>query len=124
MILLDSSAWIEYFTKGPLSKEITHTIKSEEDILVPTIVIFEVYRKIKQLVSAEEGLIATAFLSSFDSIELTREIALSAADLSSEHHLGMADSFILATAQHHNALLITLDHDFIKIPGVKVLKRK
>src|SRR3989338_3567411 len=112
MILLDSSAWIEYFTKGPLSKEITHYIKSKGSILVPTIVIFEVYRKIKQLVSAEEGLIATAFLSSFDGIELTREIALTAADLSSEYHLGMADSFILATAQQHNALLITLYHDF------------
>ncbi len=122
MILIDSSAWIEFFSKGRNYKDIYEYLKQEDEIIVPAIVIFEVYRKICRSSSSEEALSAVASLSSFEVVNVTKEIALTAADLSITYHLGMADSLILATAQDYNSLLVTLDHDFIKIPGVKVLK--
>lgn len=124
MILIDSSGWIEYFTKGPLNLEIFREVHRGKTIIVPTIVLFEVYRKIMRTVSQEEGLSAVGSLKTFHVVDLTRDIALTAADLSVEHGLGMADSCILATAQSYNALLVTLDTDFSKIHGVKVLKRR
>lgn len=123
MILIDSSAWIEYFRKGALHHKVSLYLGEDEDILVPTLVLFEVYRKIHKSLSENEALSAVASLSSFHVIELTREIALLGADLSLEHQLGMADSCVLATAQIYHAPLITLDYDFSQIPGVKILKK-
>lgn len=123
MILIDSSAWIEYFRKGALHRKVSLYLSENEDILVPTLVLFEVYRKIHKSLSENEALSAVASLSSFQVIELTREIALLGADLSLEHQLGMADSCVLATAQIYHTPLITLDYDFSQIPGVKILKK-
>lgn len=123
MILIDSSAWIEFFTQGPLSKTIEREIKGEEAILVPTLVLYEVYKKICRLVSQEEALSAISLLSSFHIADLSREIALTAADLSFEYDLAMADSMILSTAQIYQARLLTLDTDFRRVPNVKLLKR-
>jgi toxin FitB len=45
-------------------------------------------------------------------------LAIAASKLSLLHHLPMADSIILATAQKFGAKIWTQDSDFEKIPGV------
>ncbi len=123
MILVDSSAWIEYFAHGSLWKVIHQHIKEAKSVIVPTVVLFEVYRKIAKTISSEEGLSVVAFMSTHQIVDISKEVALTAADLSLEYELGMADSLVLATAQEYNALLLTFDYDFNKIPDVKILKR-
>lgn len=120
--LLDSSAWIEIFGQGRLAKACQNELESASQIVVPTLVLFEVYRKIAQQVSEDQALSAIAVLAQHTVADLTQEIALSAADLSLAHKLSMADSFILAHAQRTGATLITLDNDFASIPGTKVLR--
>jgi len=95
---------------------------SASSVVVPTLVLFEVYRKIAQQVSEDQALSSVAMLAQHAVADLTQEIALSAADLSLAHKLPMADSLILAHAQRAGATLVTLDNDFTEIPGVKVLR--
>jgi len=123
LILLDSSAWIEYFNSSAQAPLIEKEISKEHAIIIPTLVIFEVYRKITKTLSMEEGLSAMSSMSSYDVVDLTKEIALHAADLSIQYDLPMADSCILATAEYYNVKLITFDHDFTNIPNVKILKK-
>jgi toxin FitB len=52
-------------------------------------------------------------------IDLSTSLAISAASLSIQHRLPMADSIILATAQVYSAIIWTQDADFREIPGVK-----
>ncbi len=52
-------------------------------------------------------------------IELDVPLSLSAANLSCELKLPMADSIILATARMHMAVLWTQDADFADIQGVQ-----
>ena len=124
MILIDSSAWLEILSKGALSHEINKYMRESKSIIVPTVVIFEVYRKIAKAISQDEGLAVVALISTHEVVDISREVALTAADLSIQYGLGMADSLVLAVAQEYNAVLLTLDYDFHKIPGTKVLRRK
>src|SRR3989338_4493009 len=124
MILIDSSAWLEILSKGALSHEINKYMRESKSIIVPTVVIFEVYRKIAKAIAQDEGLAAVVFISTHEVVDISREVALTAADLSIQYGLGMADSLVLAVAQEYNAVLLTLDYDFHKIPGTKVLRRK
>lgn len=121
-IILDSSAWIEILNNGNQSKACLKALKQVEKVYVPTVVIFEVYRKIASTRSEDQALSAVALLSQNHVVDLSREIALSAADLSIEKKLAMADSLVLAHAQNINAMLLTLDNDFSGIPDAQVLR--
>jgi predicted nucleic acid-binding protein len=123
MILVDSSAWIELFTRGDLSKPVQREIARSKRILVPTVVLFEVYRKLLRSMGESEGLVAVSTLSQYEVVDLTRDIALLAADISSQEDLAMADSLILASARTFRAKVITLDNDFTSFPDAKVLRK-
>jgi predicted nucleic acid-binding protein len=122
IILLDSSCWIEIFRGDKLSHRCQKELQSASVVIVPTVVLFEVYRKINTSISEDQALSCIAVLSQYKNVELTREVALSAADLSIQLKLPMADSLILAHSQNENAILVTLDNDFSKIPGVKIIR--
>lgn len=122
-IVLDSSVWIEILGEGPLFKQCTKELKTATTVFVPTLVFFEVYRKITTSTTEDRALSGIALLSQYTVVELTKSIALTAADLSMQYKLGMADSMVLAHAQYEGAILITLDNDFHHIPHAKVLRK-
>jgi predicted nucleic acid-binding protein len=119
---LDSSVWIEILSGGALAKQCTKEMNAAAQVFVPALVIFEVYRKIAQSVSEDRALSAIALLSQNEVVDLSRDIALTAADLSIEHKLAMADSVVLAHTRQANAVLLTLDNDFSGIAGTRVLR--
>lgn len=121
-ILLDSSCWIEILSEGKRYKICEAEIKHASEIIVPTLVIYEVYRKIRTSLSEPTALKAIVILSKNSVHELSRDVALLAADISIEYQLPMADSIILAHSDSANAQLITLDKDFLNVPRVKVLQ--
>ena len=121
-MIVDSSVWIEIFTEGPLAGKCEQEIKTNESVWIPTLVFYEVYKKIKKKASEELALQAIGFLSQYSQCELTREIALLAGDLSLSLNLGMADSLILAHAKHLKKSFLTLDNDFAGLPDVKVMR--
>jgi predicted nucleic acid-binding protein len=121
-VLLDSSVWIEILSDGPLVEACKKELAAST-VIVPTVVIYEVYKKITSSTSEDRGLSAIALLSQYMVTDLSSEIALHAADLSLLHKLGMADSLVLAHAQQSHAKLVTLDNDFAKIENVQVIRR-
>ena len=82
------------FGDGPLQSKCDQQSKRADEIVVPTVVLFEVYRKIARSISEEAGLSAVAYMSQNRVQDLSRRVALSAADLSIEHKLAMADALV------------------------------
>jgi predicted nucleic acid-binding protein len=112
MLLVDSSGWIEFFTDGPLAKEYARYLKDAARIVTPTIVLYEVYKKIKREKTEEEALIAVSLINRTSVVDLSESIALFAADLSLKFSLPMADAMVYATALEHNCKIVTGDTHF------------
>lgn len=123
MNVVDSSGWLEYFAEGPNGKFFAPAIEASEHLVVPTISMYEVYKRIVQQRDEEDALSAIGWMTVGLVADLTQEIALIAADISIEHRLPMADSIILATARAYNATLWTQDEHFKDLPDVKYVKK-
>jgi toxin FitB len=93
-------------------------------VLTPTIALYEVYKWIKRERSEEEALQAVATMKKTRIVELSEELALSAADLSLSHGLAMAHSMMLAIARANNVQLATTDSGFEDIAGVILFSKK
>lgn len=125
MNLVDSSAWLEYFGGGPQAGQFARVIEDVGALLVPTIVLVEVCRRIMQQRGEDEALQAAALLHQGQVVDLDSGLALSAAQLGIAHKLPLADSIILATAKQFRATIWTMDGDFEGIPNVRyIAKRK
>lgn len=98
-VLLDSSGWIEFFTGGPLAERYVPYLTSRYQLITPTIVLYEVYKKIKRERGEEAAILFAGRLSATKIVQLTESIALLAADVSLLHGLAMADAIVYATAQ-------------------------
>ena len=123
MLLVDSSGWLEFFMDGPLAGTYAQYLKRPDDILTPTIVLYEVYKVIKRQRSEEEALTAVAQMGKTHVVSLNDTVALTAADVSLTYQLAMADAIVYATALLHKAKLATSDADLASLPGVVYLKK-
>ncbi len=121
-LVVDSSCWIEVLTEGKNAAKCEKAISRTKSILVPTLVIFEVYKKIAAKVGQSQSLLAVSYLSQNKVLELDRATALLAADISLELGLAMADSIVLAHARNESANLVTLDNDFANLEEVMVIR--
>jgi predicted nucleic acid-binding protein len=122
--LVDSSAWLEYFADGPNAAFFAHAIENQRELIVPTIVIFEVYKRIRQQRDDRSALAAIAILYHGRIVDLTAALGLRAAQISHSEKLPMADSIILATARSEEAIIWTQDGDFQSLEGVKYRAKK
>ncbi len=121
-MVVDSSIWVEFFSDGPLAETCFKKIKNGE-VYVPAIVIYEVYRKFVEKGFTELAMQIVAYLAKSKVIEIDQAVALAAADISIEHKLPMADSLVYACAQLNGQVLLTLDHDFLGLPQVELLRK-
>lgn len=124
MNVIDSSGWLEYFISGENASFFAPVIHDVENVVVPTISIFEVFKRTLIEKGRTDALEAVAIMYDGKVVDLDREIALMAADLSFELKLPLADSIILATARAHDAILWTQDEHFKDIEGVKYKEKK
>jgi len=125
LILLDSYGWIEYFTEGPLAEEYARYVEeaSEENTIIPTIVVYEVYKKIKGGISEEKALEAYAQLQRAKVIHIDVDLAIEAADFSLKLGLGMADAMVYATAKKEGARIVTSDEHFKGFDDVEFIEK-
>jgi len=117
--VVDSSGWLEYFANGPNAAFFAPVIKREEELIVLTITLFEVYRRMHVLRGEDDAVEAVAHMQCNQVATVTSQIALLGADLSVKNNLPMADSIIYATAKMYDATLWTQDSDFAGLEGVK-----
>jgi len=112
LFLVDSSGWVEFIGDGPLADKFAPYFEREERLLVPAIVLYEVYKK---LLSAQGSTAADRFLSAAlraRVVPIDERLALLAARISLDRRLAMADAMIYATAIAAGAHLITSDAHF------------
>jgi predicted nucleic acid-binding protein len=124
MNVIDSSGWLEYFIGGTNASFFAPAIQEIENVVVPTISIFEVFKRTLIEKGRTDALEAAAIMYDGKVVDLDRELALLAADLSFELKLPMADSIILATAHAYHATLWTQDEHFKDVNGVKYIEKK
>lgn len=124
MNLVDTSGWLEYFFGGSNAAYFTVPIESVGDLVVPVICLYEVFKKVNMVADEARALQAVAQMKEGRIIDITEDVALSAALISLNQKLPMADSLIYATARAQGALLWTQDNHFSSLPGVKYTDAK
>ncbi len=124
MNVVDSSGWLEYFADGPNAAFFAPVIEATRELLVPTVGLYEVFKRVLQQRGTEQALQTIASMQQGRIVDLTAALALSAATVSLEHRLPMADSIMLATARLHGATLWTQDSDFQGIQGVRYVAKQ
>jgi predicted nucleic acid-binding protein len=119
MNVVDSSAWLEYFANGPNAGFFAPAIEKTSELIVPSLTLYEVFKRVLQQRDEGAALQAVAVMQQGTVVDLDAPLALVAARLSTELRLPMADSVILATVQSQAAVLWTQDADFKGMPGVE-----
>ena len=123
MNVVDSSGWLEYVAGGPNAGFFARAIETTRDLVVPTLSVYEVFKRILQQRGEGDALQVVAVMQQARVVELSSALALRAARLSVELQLPMADSIMLATARAFDAALWTQDADFEDVAGVRYVKR-
>jgi len=123
MNIVDSSGWIEYLADYENANIFEPAIRDTANLLVPTICMYEVFKRVLGEFGEDRALEAVGLMSLGQVIELDRNIAINAALISKELKLAMADSILLATARTQKATLWTQDADFAEIEDVRYIEK-
>ena len=119
MNVVDSSGWLEYFADGPNAGFFAPAIERLPELIVPTLSVFEVFKRVFRQRDESQALQAAALMYQGQLADLTASLAVEAARLSCSLRLPMADSIMLATARAYGATLWTQDADFAGMTGVR-----
>jgi predicted nucleic acid-binding protein len=123
MNVVDSSGWLEYFADGPNADFFAPSIENVADLIVPSISVYEVFKKVLEQRGEGNALQVVAVMEQGVVVDLDTTIALSAAKISLDLKLPVADSIILATARKYDATLWTQDSDFRGIEGIHYVEK-
>ena len=124
MNVVDSCGWLEYFADGPNADFFAPVIENLGELIVPSISVYEIFKRVLQQRGESDALQAVAVLTEGRVVELDVTLALSAARISVEYKLPMADSVILATVRAYKATLWTQDEDFKGLEDVRYIEKK
>jgi len=122
--VVDSSGWIEYFTEGPNSGFFAGAIEKVDELIVPALAIYEVFKWVSRERGETQALKAIAHMQLGEVVDLDSKLAIYAARLSLQTKLPMADSIVYATARASEATLWTQDDDFEGLEDVKYITKK
>lgn len=122
MNVVDSSGWLEYLANGSNADSFATAVENVSELIVPTISLYEVFKRVLQQRGEGDALLAVAVMVQGTVVDLDMDVALEAAKLSVNLKLPMADSVMLATARRHRATLWTQDAHFDGVPGVQYRK--
>lgn len=123
MNLVDSSGWLEYLADGKNAEFFAPAVEKTEDLIVSAINVYEVFKRVLQQRDEDAALQSVALMQQSTVVDVTASIAMTAAKVSHDLKLPMADSLILTTAREYHATLWTQDADFKGIPDVQWVKK-
>lgn len=81
MNLVDSSGWLEYFTDGKNANAFAPIINNTEDLIVSTINLYEIYKKILSEKDENTALEATGIMMQAHVIDIDASISIHAANV-------------------------------------------
>ena len=119
MNIIDSSCWLEYLMNTEIGKDIASIIENPSELIVPTIILYEVYKKLSAEKDEKYAQDVVSYMQTGIVVELNTSISLSAADISRKYRLAMADSIIYATSIHYSATIYSCDKHFKDFPNVR-----
>ena len=123
MNIIDSTFWLEYFSGTEAGNIVSELIESVDKLIVPTITLYEVFKKLLLETTEDDALFAIAHMKQGNIIDLNDELALSAAKISKDYRIPMADSIIYATNIKFNCILWTQDKHFINLDSVNYFEK-
>ena len=123
MRLVDTSAWIEWLIASPIGDALASELPERDSWLVPTIVQLELAKWLRRELNEDEADRVIAFTQTCIVVDLDTSIALSAAELSTQHKLPAADAIVYATALARGADLLTCDRHFERLPDVRYIRK-
>ena len=123
MVLVDTSAWIEWLIGSPTGEALSARLPQQSDWLVPTMVQLELAKWLTRELGEDKADQVIAFTQVCQVVPLDTEIALAAADACRTHKLATADAIIFATARARGATLLTCDAHFEGLPGVDFMPK-
>ena len=123
MMIIDSCGWLEWFASGGLADTYRPYLEQRDQILVPAIIIYEVYKVLKREISEEKALLAVGYMNQLQVIPIDETLALAAADISLNEKLAMADAIIAAVARIRQCTIITSDADLKDQPQVTYIPK-
>jgi predicted nucleic acid-binding protein len=123
MVLVDTSAWVEWLIGSPTGEALSERLPQQSDWLVPTMVQLELAKWLTREVGEDKADQVIAFTQVCQVVPLDTEIALAAADACRMHKLATADAIIFATARARGATLLTCDAHFEGLPGVDFMPK-
>ncbi len=123
MNLVDSSGWLEYLSDSKNAKLFAPAIEKTEELVVSTINIYEVYKKILLERNENTAIQVVGLMQQAKVIGVNSSISIQAAKLSYEQKMPMADSLIYITAKQNDAIIWTQDVDFKNMDNVKYFKK-
>jgi predicted nucleic acid-binding protein len=124
MNIVDSTLWLEYFAGTDAGNVVSDVIENTDELIIPTITIYEVFKKLLLETSEDKALFAIAHMRQGKIVELSDELSLSAAKISNDYKIPMADSIIYATNLKFNSTLWTQDKHFSGLKSVNYYEKK
>lgn len=122
--IVDSSAWLAYFTDEPSADNFAAAIEELRRLVVPTICLLEVFKIVARQRGEGEALQAVAIMQQGTVVDLDPALALSAARVGLNHKLPLADSIVYATARAVDGIVWTQDEDFAGLPDVQYIAKR
>jgi len=123
MHIVDTSGWLEYFADSPQARHFAAAVEDTEHLLVPAVIVYEVFRKVALAFDENRALQAVGQLKQGRVVNVDEAIAIYAGKLSLEKKLPMADALIYATAVLHGATVYTQDAHFVGLAQVRYFRR-
>ena len=123
MHIVDTSGWLEYFADSPQARHFAAAVEDTEHLLVPAVIVYEVFRKVALAFDENRALQAIGQLKQGRVVNVDEAIAIYAGKLSLEKKLPMADALIYATAVLHDATVYTQDAHFEGLAQVRYFRR-
>jgi predicted nucleic acid-binding protein len=121
--VVDSSGWLEFIDGGPNASAFDPAILAVERLVVPTICLLEVFKRMLREKGEDAALHVVGQMRQGLVVDLDADLALEAARLGVALKLPLADSAILATARLHRATVWTQDEHFEGLDGVRYIPK-
>ena len=124
MNVVDSSGWLEYFADTSFADFFVSAIEDADNLVVPSITIFEVYKRLYTHKGRDIALEAIAYMQTGKVVDVDTGLAVEAAEFSVNEKVPMADSIIYILARFHTAVLWTQDYDLKGFEGVEYQRKQ
>jgi toxin FitB len=124
MNIVDSSCWLEYFAGSKVGNLVSSAIEDLNSLLVPSITLCEVFKKLLIEKDEDSALLAAAHMKQGTVIDLDSDLSIFSAKIGKDNKLPMADSIIYATAKKYNCILWTQDKHFKDLENIRYFEKE